>query len=44
MFMIFRRPESPNEDEVFHLREIEPEAQYEVEIHGETKKIRLSGK
>jgi alpha-galactosidase len=44
LVMIFRRPESPNGDEVFRLREIEPEAEYEIEIYGETKKLRICGK
>ncbi len=44
MVMMFRRPESPNEDEVFRLREIEPDATYELEIHGQTEKVRLAGR
>jgi alpha-galactosidase len=44
MFMIFRRPEAPNKNEVFRLREIDPEAEYEIEIYGETEKTRISGK
>lgn len=38
LVMIFRRPESPNADEVFRLREIEPEARYEIEIYGRPRK------
>jgi hypothetical protein len=41
--MMFRRPESPNADEVFRLREIDPEAKYEVEIRGQTEKKILKG-
>jgi alpha-galactosidase len=44
MAMIFRRPESPNDIEVFRLREIEPDAEYEIETYGETKKTKVSGK
>jgi len=42
--MIFRRPESPNEDEVFRLREIDPEAKYELEIFGLAEKKIVSGR
>jgi len=44
MVMIFRRPESPNPDEVFRLREIDTEAEYEVEIYGQAEKATVRGK
>jgi len=43
LIMMFRRPESPNADEVFRLREIDPQAKYEVEIYGQTGKNILDG-
>ena len=43
MFIVFRRPESPNETEFLRLREIDVDAEYELETFGEEHRKRIQG-